>query len=242
MRLRQLVIAAESLDTADTLKAVLGLGTPFPDPGVAAFGLVNAVFALGDQFLEIVVPTTADAPARRFLDRGGEGGYMAIFETSDLAALRQRADALGVRRIWEIDLADIAATHLHPADLGGAIVSVDQPVPAGAWRWGGPDWQRNAVPGAFTGAALESPDPDRLAARWGEVLGLAPQPDGDGVTLPLDGGEIRIVTGPADRLTAFGAAMPDPAAVLERARRHGLAVDENGFSIAGTRFAMAPPA
>lgn len=69
-RVRQLVIAANSLDTADTLQSVLGLGEPFPDPGVAEFGLVNAVFALGDQFLEIVVPTEPKAPARRFIDRG----------------------------------------------------------------------------------------------------------------------------------------------------------------------------
>lgn len=240
MRLRQLVIAAESLDTADTLKAVLGLGDPFPDEGVAAFGLVNAVFALGDQFLEVVVPTTPDAPARRFLDRGGEGGYMAIFETADLAGLRQRADTMGVRRIWEIDLPDIAATHLHPADLGGAIVSVDQPVPAGEWRWGGPDWKENTVPGAFTGAGLESPDPERLAGRWAEILGIVPRQSGGSVHLPLEGGHLRIGPGPADRLTDFETAVPDPSAVLERARKAGLETDEASFSIAGTRFDLAP--
>ena len=133
-RLRQLVIAANSLDTADTLQSVLGLGEPFPDPGVSEFGLVNAVFAIGDQFLEVVVPTTDKAPARRFIDRGGEGGYMAIFQTDDMAALRTRVDGLSIRRVWNIDLPDISASHLHPADIGGAIVSVDEPRPAGSWR------------------------------------------------------------------------------------------------------------
>ena len=128
-RLRQLVIAANSLDTADTLQSVLGLGEPFPDPGVGEFGLVNAVFAIGDQFLEVVVPTAGTAPAQRFIDRGGEGGYMAIFQTDDMAALRTRVDGLSIRRVWNIDLPDISASHLHPADIGGAIVSVDEPRP-----------------------------------------------------------------------------------------------------------------
>ena len=73
VRLRQLVIAAGSLDVADTLADVLGLGEAFLDPGVAEFGLVNRVYAIGDQFLEVVVPTALTAPAGRFLARGGDG-------------------------------------------------------------------------------------------------------------------------------------------------------------------------
>ncbi|MEM7768468.1 MAG: hypothetical protein AAF253_13435 [Pseudomonadota bacterium] len=239
MRLRQLVIAAETLDTADTLRAVLGLGEPFPDPGVAAFGLVNAVFALGDQFLEVVGPTTDDAPARRFIQRGGEGGYMAIFETGDIAGFRGRVDALGIRRVWEIDLDDIAATHLHPADLGAAIVSVDQPVPAGAWRWGGPDWQANSVPGAFTGAAFESLDPARLAGRWADALGLSTEAEGETVTIPLEGGQLRFSPGPADRLTVFETALPDPDAALSRASDMGLERDRNRIRVTGVDLVLS---
>ena len=35
------------------------LGEPFDDPGVAQFGLRNAVFAIGDTFLEVVSPSSA---------------------------------------------------------------------------------------------------------------------------------------------------------------------------------------
>ena len=49
LRLRQLVIAAETLETADQLKDALDLGAPFHDPGVKEFGLENAVFAIGNQ-------------------------------------------------------------------------------------------------------------------------------------------------------------------------------------------------
>ena len=84
LRIRQLVIAANDLSTADALRAVLDLGAPYPDPGVGEFGLINAVFAIGDQFLEVIVPTRDDAPARRFINRQGEGGYMIIFHVPDI--------------------------------------------------------------------------------------------------------------------------------------------------------------
>lgn len=231
-RLRQLVIAADSLDAADAVREVLGLGEPFPDPGVKEFGLVNAVFPLGDQFLEVVVPTTETAPARRFIDRGGEGGYMILVQTDDLAGLRERVDMLGVRRVWNSDLPDISASHLHPADIGGAIVSVDEPRPAGSWRWGGPGWRERSVPGRFTGAVLESPDPDALAQKWGLVLGLA----ADKRRLFLADAVFTFREGPADRLVEFGFDLPDTDAALDRARAMGLNVDGNMVDVAGVRL------
>ena len=98
IRLRQLVIAAESLETAHQLRSVLDLGKPYHDPGVKEFGLENAVFAIGSQFLEVIAPVTQDAPARRFLDRHGEGGYMAIFQIEDLKAARARREPSPPRR------------------------------------------------------------------------------------------------------------------------------------------------
>ncbi|KCZ60166.1 hypothetical protein [Hyphomonas chukchiensis] len=234
-RLRQLVIASETTDTIDTLKTVFGLDAPFPDPGVAEFGLVNGVFAIGDQFLEVVVPTVETAPAARFMARGGPGGYMAIFEVEDLAATRARVDTLGIRRVWDIDLEDIAASHLHPADLGGAIVSVDQPKPAGEWRWGGPDWRRRSTVGRLIGAELTSPDPIRLMARWASALGA----EGSGNALKMDDGDIVFSQGDVERLVAFDLSLPDGEAVLARAREAGLDVDGRSVRVAGVEMRLA---
>jgi hypothetical protein len=56
MRIRQIVFAARDLSAGSaTLAALLGLDAPFRDPGVAEFGLDNAVFVFGDQFIEIGV-------------------------------------------------------------------------------------------------------------------------------------------------------------------------------------------
>jgi hypothetical protein len=127
MQVRQVALVARDLDpvVAD-LCAVFGLEVGFRDPGVAEFGLRNAVLPIGRRFLEVVSPVRADATAARYLDRnGGDGGYMVLVQTADLAADRRRLAALGVRIVWQVTLDDIAAVHLHPRDVGGAIVSLD---------------------------------------------------------------------------------------------------------------------
>jgi len=68
-RIRQLVFASFDQDDIARLRHILDLGKGFVDPGVRVFGLTNGVFALGDQFLEVVVPTEENTAAGRFLDR-----------------------------------------------------------------------------------------------------------------------------------------------------------------------------
>ncbi|MDP1555088.1 MAG: VOC family protein [Hyphomonas sp.] len=234
VRLRQLVIAAESLGVADALADVLGLADGFLDPGVAEFGLVNRVYAIGDQFLEVVVPTALTAPAGRFLARGGEGGYMAIFQTDDLAAARARADAMKIRRVWNIDLPDISASHLHPADVGAAIVSIDEARPAASWRWGGPGWAQRAAPGKLTGAVITSVEPERLAARWTEVLGA----EAEGGVVKLDDATLEFRQGAEDRLVKFLVSVPDVSAAAVRAARRGLDVVNDEVRIGGVGIVL----
>jgi hypothetical protein len=159
---------------------------------VGEFGLQNAVFALGDCFLEVISPNHPGTTAGRYLERhGGDGGYMAIFDLQDLEGARSRALGLGVRVVWQLDLPDISGTHLHPADMRGAIVSLDQSRPYGSWRWGGPEWTARIGTGAegrLAGITVAVGDPQAVAARWSEVLGV---PVGPGPLLGLDGGEVR---------------------------------------------------
>src|SRR5262249_39150032 len=176
-RLRQAVLVAEELEPAAAeLRAGLGLGQPFHDPGVEQFGLSNAVFALGDCFLEVVSPAQLDTAAGRYLARhDGDGGYMVIFDLEELEDAEARARQLGIRVIWQIELPDISANHLHPADIGGAIVSLDRSRPAGSWRWGGPEWTGRTgrgAPGRLAGITLAVRDPAAVAARWAHVLGV----------------------------------------------------------------------
>jgi Glyoxalase-like domain len=177
-RLRQVALVAHDCgQVSDELRAAFGWGEPFHDPGVGRFGLTNAVFAAGDTFVEVVAPVQAGTTAGRYLERrGGDGGYMAIFQVPDLAAARARLPDLGVRVVWTADLPDIAGTHLHPKDVPGAIVSLDWAEPAGSWRWAGPAWTGRAPEhpggGGVTGVTIEVADPAAAAARWAAVLGV----------------------------------------------------------------------
>jgi Glyoxalase-like domain len=201
VRLRQAVLVAAALEPAAAgLRSALNLEEPFRDPGVGAFGLANVVFALGDCFVEVVSPIQPDTTAGRYLERHGDGGYMVIFDLEDLEGARERARELGVRVAWEIDLPDISTTHLHPADMRAAIVSLDRSEPYGTWRWGGPQWTGQigaGAPGHLAGVTLAVADPAAVAARWGAVLGLEVS-DADRPLLRLDGGEVRFETAPSE--------------------------------------------
>ena len=192
IRLRQVALVAADLDsTVRSLCDTLGLAVCYHDPGVAMFGLHNALMMIGDQFLEVVAPTQEGTTAGRLLaKRGGDGGYMAIFEVDDLDAREAHLAELGVRIVWRGDLPDIRGRHLHPADVGGAIVSIDQPVPNGAWHWGGPTWvahRENSVVAAIAGVVVGADDPAAMQARWREcgvahaVTFRAAGPRGEGI-------------------------------------------------------------
>jgi hypothetical protein len=245
MRIRQIVFAAAELSAgAARLGALLGMAAPYRDPGVAEFGLDNAVFAFGDQFVEIVAPTRAGSAVGRLLERRGDSGYMLILQTDDFERELARFERLGVRRVWAKDLPDIRATHLHPKDLGGAIVSIDQPVPAASWRWGGPDWvvqDGRAGQQRVVGVTLGADDPVAMARRWATVLGLAaPTPQGATQRLVLDGGWIDFESADArgEGISGYTLAVADRDAVLARARELGLDVACQAVTLFGTRVEL----
>jgi len=244
MHIRQIALVARDLEpvVAD-LCAVLGLEVAFRDPGVAEFGLHNAVMPVGTTFLEVVSPTREGTTAGRFLEkRGGDGGYMVIVQTANLEAARTRLGALGVRIVWQIALDDIATVHLHPRDVGGAIVSLDEPRPPESWRWAGPGWKgrvRTDVVHGIASATIESPEPERLAGRWAEVLGLpAPRRAGGGFELALQPGVIRFVAAGDgnEGIAAVGVAAVDPRRALATAHARGLRTTGESVWIGGTRF------
>jgi catechol 2,3-dioxygenase-like lactoylglutathione lyase family enzyme len=200
IRLRQVALIAPDLDpVVDELRAAFGMEVCFHDPGVAEFGLRNALLLVGDQFIEVLSPIADDTTVGRLLaKRGGAGGYMVIYEVDDLDARMEHVIAQGVRVVWAGDFGDIRGRHLHPRDVGGALVSLDEPVPPGSWRWGGPDWPSmsptgSALVDAITGVTIGADDAERLAERWHElridegVRFVEAGPRGEG----LDGLELR---------------------------------------------------
>ena len=174
MRLRQVALVAKDLaSTTRRLETLLGIDYGYADPGVIEFGLANWVAAIGDTFLEVVSPVDEGTTAGRLLDkRSGDGGYMAIYEVDDLDRRVEYLTANDVRIVWSGDLPAIRGRHLHPRDVGGALVSIDQPVPNGSWTWGGPDWtahQDTSVVSGIAGVTVAAADPAAMRSRWHQL-------------------------------------------------------------------------
>ncbi len=241
MRVRQIcLVAAKLAPVREHFFAVLGLSADFPDPGVGKFGLENSVMCLGDEFLEVVAPVEENTTAGRYLERRkGDGGYMLIVQVDDLAVQRARVDKLGVRVVWETEREGAAAFHMHPRDVGGAILSFDQMTPPESWKWAGPDWDKRpaANVSGIHAVDVQSPNPAAMAARWSKVFDRPVF----GNTMQLEGGSIRFVAdedGRGPGVTAVDLPASNAEAAFAAANERGLPVNGDEVEICGTTIRL----
>jgi hypothetical protein len=249
MRLRQIALVARDLDAVRAdIASVFGLDYAYVDPVVGRYGLTNLVFPVGDTFLEVVSPVVEGTTAGRLLEkRRGDGGYMVILQTDHLAQARDRVRAAGARIVDQKDGDGVAFTHIHPRDVGGAILSIDYMNPPERWDWGGPDWRehinRDRVL-SITGAELQGEAPDRMATRWAEVLGCQAERNGETWRIGLRGSELRFSNLQDDRgegLRAISVVASDARAIRDTAERRSLVNTEGYVTLCGTLVHLANP-
>jgi Glyoxalase-like domain len=198
LRFRWLALLTDDLvGTVATVEQALGLRSVFTDPELADFGMVNSVIPVGDCFIEIVEPTAPESTPARFMQRRGPGGYMVVFQVDALEDVRERMRRIGVRIAleWEPRVYPAGrweSIHLHPSDVGGAIVSFDVCDPPEEFPPVAADW-RAAQPSAaacdLVGLELAAADPDALAHRWSQMLDRPV----DDRTIVVDNATVRFV-------------------------------------------------
>jgi hypothetical protein len=198
IRLRQVALVAADLAPVEAaIIEQLGVQLCYRDPDVGVFGLKNALFPIGDKLLEVVSPLQDGTTAGRQLDkRNGDGGYMVILQVDDLDAMQSRIETHGVRVVFTAPGPGITGLHLHPKDVGAAILSVDQADQWDEWPWAGPDWRRHIATGVVTdlvGVAMQSEHPASTAQRWAALLGRDVTEVGDECHVLLDEGVLRFV-------------------------------------------------
>jgi len=249
LRMRQICLVARQLaPVVETFRDVFGLEVCHRDPGVGKYGLENALFPVGNGFLEVVAPVRDGTTAGRYLERrGGDGGYMVITQCADLAQRRARCEAVVVRVANEIRYPDYQELQLHPRDVGAAMLSFSRQEggePAdGPWH---PAASRStsaflaASVRAMTGAELQSDDPERLARRWSEVMELPLSRDERSrPVIPLDDARLRFVPatdGRGEGLAGLDLDCADKGRVLSRARSRNLAAEGDMVVACGMRF------
>ena len=160
--------------------------------------------------------------------------------------------------VFEIDTGDVRATHFHPKDFGGAIVSVDSmgrddwQSPHAYWEWA--KWPPDDVPladintpvGALAGLRASMParsdienHPD-MQSQWAHFLQRPSQAD----RLVFDGAEI--IFQPADTPRAMisdiylHAGRDNISDIYARAERLGLPVQNGGVSFGGVIWHFGP--
>jgi hypothetical protein len=216
---------------------------------LAELGVENLVFAAGTDFLEVLFPTREDSSTVRFMHRrGGDTGYMVIFQADDVGLFARRARAEGVRVVHEGHFPNYYDIHLHPKDTGGALLSVARHaphnVPNGPWYPAGSAWEMkppSGVVGAIVAAEFQSNHPEALAERWGRLLDIAVEQDAERCSLKLDDGVLRFVEatdGRGEGFSGFDVKVRDRARIAAAAAMRGTRIEHDMLMICGMRVGL----
>jgi hypothetical protein len=244
LRLRQVaLVAGEIAPVREDIFTLLGIDADYDDKGVGEFGLCNSVMSMGDTFLEVVSPIKEGTTAGRLLRRReGNGGYMVLAQVDDIDEVSQRVNDHEVRKIWEVEREEVKAFHVHPKDIGAAIVSFDQMNPAEEWTWGGPVWRENTAKnvGNITACDLQAVDPESLAKRWSSIFSRKLVHEKSKFTMMLDDGSrinfIEAEDGRGDGVCGLEFSVLDAEAIRRAAGHLHLTWHFDEVMLCGTRF------
>ena len=249
MRIRQLVLVSAKRDpVVNDLCELFKIEVAFYDPGIIHFGLENAVIPVGDTFLEVVSPVQENTTAGRFLERrNGNGGYMVIVQTDDLKREKKRVEAEGINIVWNADREEegihAQAIHLHPRDVGGAILSIDSMNPPTAWLWASPTWEKNVkteVSNFLNGVHVQSKDPESMMRNWERALGKEAVYRDNQFLIELEDSRIVFVEdtdGRGDGVESFEISVNNKDNLLKKAEEKGL-VKDGDVCIGGVKFLL----
>jgi Glyoxalase-like domain len=251
LRLRQIALVAHKLaPIADEMRDVFGLEIGYRDPGVKVFGLENALFPVGSQFIEVVAPIQPNTAGGRYLERRkGDGGYMVITQCDEHAPRKRRVAELGIRKVLERDEPNYSIMQLHPRDTGGSFLEIDYQAgdqsPDGPWAPAGRDWKRAVrtdVVRAIAAAEIQTPEPDALAEQWSRIVEIPVKADATGhPSLRLENTTIRFVRdrdGRGEGLAGLDLIAADKQRAITAAERRGCKVSDDIVSVCGMRMRL----
>lgn len=240
MDIRQIVMVSGLRDPiVNDLCELFNFEVAFNDPGVAHFGLENAVIPIGTDFLEVVSPVEENTTAGRYLNkRGGDSGYMIIIQVDKFEDSQKLVNEYNIKTVWETDLPKAKAMHLHPKQMGGAILSLDWMEPKESWKWAGPNWEEN-ISGpikGIDGVEIQSDDPELMLNTWLRVLGGVERDHENKILLDNTWIKFSQATdGRGPGISAFSLKAENSNEIIERAQNLGFMVEDK-ITIGGIKF------
>ena len=236
MRLRQLVFVSKERDRlAKEICDVFDLKEAYNDPGIISFGLENVLIPLNDTFFEIVMPVQENTTAERFFEKiGGEGGYMIIVDVKNFEQENERVENSEIKIVWNGNRQEegihARTIHLHPKQVGGAILSLDKMIPEDEWLWAGTNWKEHinkSLVDCISGVILQSSDPNKLCSQWELALGKK-RDSSSALNISLDQSNISFIkdlSSEEDKIYAFVIKTLDREAVIENAKLKGFLIN-----------------
>ena len=240
MDIRQIVMVSSLRDPiVSDLSQLFGLEVAFNDPGVGHFGLENAVMPLGTDFLEVVSPIEENTTAGRYLQkRGGDGGYMVIIQVDDFDKTKSLVHDNEIEIVWDTDLPEAKAIHLHPKQMGGAIVSLDWMNPKESWKWAGPEWNKYITDDikGIDGIEIQASNPEEMFNRWKDILDVSNINESE-KKIYLDNTWIGFIDeddrGPG--ISAFSLIANNKELLMNKAKEYGFLREDN-IVVGGVKF------
>ena len=250
--IRQVALAVGDIKAAEEfLVKCLGLKVCFRDPELRAFGLVNILFPIGSQFLEVVSPIQTGTTAGRFLEKNGDGGYMVIVQCDDHASYKRRVEQLGIRIAHEFVLDNFLDMQLHPKDTGGSFLEIDQQLGSRGDQHDGPWAPAGAkdVRGfagieqmAVSSVRMVSSNPAISVKTWSDIFGRKCVDLGNGFQLNLDNSSIifsKKENVAYDRVVSVGLTVENKEQVIARADKLGARCSSKGFFALGIDWLLS---
>lgn len=208
--LRQVVLGAPEIEaTAAQLCAAFGLARGFCDPILETIGMADETIRVGHEaHLEVVAPLRETVPLASWITKGGGGGgYALSIQVSGLQNYLNRAQAVGVRVVNDMQVYGHRIVQLHPGAMG-LLVELDEIDNPDQWFWD--DIPRVAPPAPkahdVRGVTLSNPDPAAQSALWSAIF-ATPIVDS---TLSLGSRAVRFAAGNRKMLSSVMLA-GDPA-------------------------------
>ena len=170
---------------------------------------------------------------------------MVIVDSVDLEKERKRLETVELDIVWhenrKTDGIHGQALHLHPKQVGGAILSIDNMKPASSWLWAGREWEKDinkSLVSHFSGVNICSPDPDNLLCNWERALGR--KRAANGTSIDLSGSSINFVINTqsqSEHISAFQIHTAKRLEIEKRAASRGVFINNN-IRLGGVDFLL----
>ena len=171
--------------------------------------------------------------------RTGDDGYKSKIPVDNFKDPNSLVEKNNIGVVWETDLPEAKAIHLHPKQMGGAILSLDWMNPKESWKWAGPEWTSH-ISGPITGVdgvQIQSDNPETMFQDWLEVLGN-PKSSKEKLKIFLDDTWLEFILdsdGRGPGISAFSLKAKDHDIINKRALELGL-ISDGLICLGGIKF------